>query len=186
MQRVAWRMLVVGLSMGAAAFGQSQSQPQSGQSLGDVARSVHAQQQADQASGVKPKVITNQDIPSDPAPVPESSEPMTTVSGVKRSAAGQYSDQRANQRMWAEQRSGEQWRSRIQDQEARVADLQARIDHVNQSMHAAVGTASYDTPVSRYQTIQMERLSQMQATLDQQKQRLAQMQDAARRAGMGQ
>ncbi len=184
MQRLAWRVLVVGLSVGAAAFGQSQSQ--SGQSLGDLARTVHAQQQADQTSGVKPKVITNQDLPTDPPPVPESSEPMTTVSGVKRSSADQYSDQRANQRMSAEQRSGEQWRSRIQDQEARVADLQARIDHVNQSMHAAIGTASYDTPVSRYQTIQLERLAHLQETLDQQKQRLAQMQDAARRAGLGQ
>ncbi len=184
MQRLVWRVLVVGLAVGAAAFGQSQSQ--SGDSLGEVARTVHAQQQADQASGVKPKVITNQDLPSDPPPVPESSEPMTTVSGVKRSAADRSSEQRSNQRMLAEQHSGEQWRSRIQDQEARVADLQARIDRVNQSMHAAIGTASYDTPVSRYQTIQMERLARMQEMLDQQKQRLAQMQDAARRAGMGQ
>jgi len=185
MQRVAWRVLIVGLSLGAAAFGQSQSQVQPGQSLGDVARAVHAQQQAEQASGVKPKVITNQDLPPAPEPIPESSEPMTTVSGVKRPAGG-YSDQRFNQRMWAEQRSGEQWRSRIQDQEARVADLQARIDRVNASMHATVGTASYDTPVNRYQSLQMERLAQMQAMLDQQKQKLAMMQDAARRSGMGQ
>ncbi|MFZ0805333.1 MAG: hypothetical protein WAN03_04090 [Candidatus Sulfotelmatobacter sp.] len=182
MQRMAWRILMVGLCMGTAAFGQSQS----GDSLGEVARTVHAQQQSDQASGVKPKVITNQDLPTDPPPVPESSEPMTTVSGVKRSAADQHADQRANQRMWAEQRSGEQWKSRIQDQETRVADLQARIERVNRSMHAAIGTASYDTPVGRYQTIQTERLAHMQEMLDQQKQRLAQMQDAARRAGVGQ
>jgi len=186
MQRVAWQVFVVGLFLSAAAFGQSQSQTQSGQSLGDVARAVHAQQQAEQASGVKPKVITNQDLPSAPEPIPESSEPMTTVSGVKRSSMDRYSDQRLNQRLWAEQRSGEQWRGRIQDQEARIADLQARIDHVTESMHAAVGTAQYDRPVNRYQSIQMERLAQMQQMLDQQKQRLAMMQDAARRAGMGQ
>jgi hypothetical protein len=185
MQRVAYGFFFVGLLLNAAAFGQSQSQSQSGQSLGDVARANHAQQQAQEASGIKPKMITNQDLPSDPPGVPESSEPMTTVSGVKKSA-NSYADQRSNERLVAEQRAGGQWRARIQDQEARIADLQSRIDRVNGSMHAAVGTAQYDTPVSRYQTIQMERLAHMQEMLDQQKQKLATMQDAARHAGMGQ
>jgi hypothetical protein len=40
--------------------------------------------------------------------------------------------------------------------------------------------------VSRYQSIQLERLAHMQEMLDQQKQKLAMMQDAARHAGMGQ
>ncbi len=181
MQRVAWRILIVGLLLNAAAMGQSQS----GDSLGDVARANHARQQAQAATGTKPMVITNQDLPSDPPGVPESSEPMTTVSGVKRSA-GRHSEQRADQRLVAEQRSGQLWKARIQDQEARIAELQAHIDRVNESMHAAVGTAQYDTPVSRYQAIQTERLARMQEMLDQQKQRLAVMQDAARRAGVGQ
>jgi len=181
MQRVAWRVFFVGLFMNAVAFGQSQS----GDSLGDVARANHAKQQMREATGTTPKVITNQDLPSDPPGVPESSEPMTTVSGVRRSPDS-YSDQRANQRLAAEQRAGEQWRARFQDQEARIADLQSRIDRVSESMHAAVGTAQYETPVSRYQSIQMEHLARMQEMLDQQKRRLAMMQDAARRAGIGQ
>jgi hypothetical protein len=172
-----WRVFFVGLLLNAAAVGQSQS----GDSLGDVARANLAKQQAQQATGTTPKIITNQDLPSDPPGVPESSEPMTTVSGVKRSV-----DRYSEQRLMAEQRAGEQWKARIQDQEARIADLQARIDHVNASMHAAIGTAQYDTPVSRYQSIQMERLARMQEMLDQQKRRLAMMQDAARHAGMGQ
>ena len=183
MQRVAYGVFFVGLLLNAAAFGQSQSQ--SGESLGEVARANHAQQQAQEASGVKPKMITNQDLPSDPPGVPESSEPMTTVSGVRR-FPDRYPDQRANQRLGSERSSGGQWRVRIQDQEARIADLQSRIDRVNGSMHAAVGTAQYDTPVSRYQTIQMERLARMQEMLDQQKQKLEMIQDAARHAGMGQ
>jgi hypothetical protein len=177
MQRMTWRVFFVGLLLNAAAVGQSQS----GDSLGDVARANLAKQQAQQATGTTPKIITNQDLPSDPPGVPESSEPMTTVSGVKRSV-----DRYSEQRLMAEQRAGEQWKARIQDQEARIADLQARIDHVNASMHAAIGTAQYDTPVSRYQSIQMERPARMQEMLDQQKRRLAMMQDAARHAGMGQ
>jgi hypothetical protein len=181
MQRVAWRVFFVGLLLNAAAIGQSQS----GASLGDVARANHAKQQAQEAAGAAPKVITNQDLPSAPSAIPESSEPMTTVSGVKRSVDN-YSEQRVNQRLFAEQRAGEQWRARIQDQEARIADLRARIDRVNQSMHAAVGTAQYETPVNRYQSVQMERLAHMQEMLDQQQRRLAMMQDAARLTGMGQ
>ena len=142
MQRVAWQVFFVVLLLNAAAIGQSQT----GDSLGDVARANHAKLQALEAAGTTPKIITNQDLPSDPSGVPESSEPMTTVSGMKRSVDS-YSEQRANQHLLAEQRAGEQWRARIQNQEARIADLQARINRVNQEMHAAIGTAQYETPV---------------------------------------
>jgi hypothetical protein len=181
MQRVAWRVLFVGLLLNAAAIAQSQS----GDSLGDLARANRAKQQAQEATGRPPKIITNQDLPSAPSGIPESSEPMTTVSGVERSA-DRYSDQRANQRLVTELRTGEHWRARIEDQEARVADLQTRIARVNESMRAAVGTAQYGTPVNRYQSIQMERLAHMREMLDQQQRRLAMMQDAARLTGMGQ
>ena len=50
---------------------------------------------------------------------------MTTVSGVRR-PVGSFSDQRSNQRLFAEQRAGEQWKAPIEDQEARIADLPAR------------------------------------------------------------
>jgi seryl-tRNA(Sec) selenium transferase len=183
MQRWAWRVFFIGLLLNAAAIAQSQSQ--SGDSLADMARANRAKQQAQEAAGAKPKIITNQDLPSAPSGIPESVEPMTTVSGVKRSVDS-YSEQRANQRQLAELRTGEQWKARIQDQEARIADLQTRIDRVNQSMRAAVGTAQYDTPVNRYQSIQMERLAHMQEMLDQQQRRLSMMQDAARLTGMGQ
>lgn len=183
MQRVAWQVFLVGLLLNAAAIAQSQSQ--AGDSLADIARANRAKQQEQEATGAKPKIITNQDLPSAPSEIPESVEPMTTVSGVKHSVDS-YSEQRANQRQLAELRTGEQWKARIQDQEARIADLQTRIDRVNQAMHAAVGTAQYDTPVNHYQSIQMERLAHMQDMLDQQQRRLSMMQDAARLTGMGQ
>ncbi len=181
MQRVAWGTFFVALLLNAAALGQSQT----GDSLGDIARANHAKQQAQEAAGTTPKVLTNQDLPSAPSALPESSEPMTMVSGVKRSA-DPFSEQRDNQRLFGEQRAGQQWRARIEDQKARIADLQARMNRVNQSMHAAVGTAQYETPVNRYHSIQMERLAHMQEMLDLQQRRLSMMQDAARLTGMGQ
>jgi hypothetical protein len=186
MNSVAWRVFFVGLLLNAAAMAQTQTQ--TGVSLGDIARANQAKQQALQAAGTAPKIITNQDLPSAPSGIPESSEPMTTVSGVTRSVdRDSYSQQPANQRLVAERRAGEQWRARsIEDQEARIADLQTRISRVNQSMHATVGTAQYETPVNRYQSIQMERLAHMQEMLEQRQRRLAMMQDAARLTGMGQ
>jgi hypothetical protein len=180
MQRALWGFLFVGLFLNPGAMGQSQS----GASLADIARANRAKQQAEEAAGATPKVITNQDLPSAPSNIPEFSEPMTTVSGVNK-FANSYSEQRGNQRLVADER-GQYWRAPIANQEARIADLRMRIDQLNQSMRAAVGTAQYDTPVNRYHSIQMERLAHMQELLDQQQRRLSMMQDAARLTGMGQ
>jgi hypothetical protein len=159
---------------------------QSGDSLGDIARANRAQQQAQEASGTAPKVITNRDLPSSSSGIPESdpSDPMTEVSGVNR--PDRYADQQLSNRLAGEQRTAGQWRARIQAQEYRIADLESRIDHVNAAMHNSIGTAQYDAPVNRYQAVQMERLAMMQQMIDQQKRRLAMMEDAARRAGMDQ
>jgi hypothetical protein len=172
-------ILVLSLSAAAALA-------QSGDSLGDIARANRAQQQAQEASGTAPKVITNRDLPSASSGIPESdpSDPMTEVSGVNR--PDRYSDQLLSNRLAGEQRTAGQWRVRIQAQENRIADLQSRIDHVNAAMHNSVGTAQYDAPVNRYQAVQMERLAMLQQMVDQQKRRLAMMEDAARRAGMDQ
>jgi hypothetical protein len=182
MDRTVPKTLVVAFMLSGVAFAQSQSTG----SVADVARANREQQQAQQAAGTEPKVITNLDLPPGSTPVPQSSTPdsMTMVSGVNH--PNRYSDQQLSNRLTAEQRTGAQWKARIEDQESHIADLQARIDRVNASVHAAVGTAQYDAPVNRYQALQVERLAAMQQMLEQQKRRLAMMQDAARRAGMDQ
>ena len=81
-----------------------------------------------------------------------------------------------------EQRAGEQWKSQIREQENRVENLQARIDQINASIRT--GGESAQGPYNRYQGRQLERLTQMQLQLDEQRRKLDQMQDAARRAGM--
>jgi chromosome segregation ATPase len=187
MHRVLSRGLIIALLLNGAVFAQAQSeQSQSEQSLGELARAHRANEQAREAAGAVPKEITNQDLPSDSEAITETktSEPMTAVSGVIKPS--RYEDQRLSNRLEAEQRAAGQWKSRIQEQENRIADLQARIDRVNASVRAAVGTAQYEGPANRYQAVQSERLAAMYETLEQQKRRLAMMQDAARRAGMGQ
>jgi hypothetical protein len=156
---------------------------QSSESLGDVARANRVNQQAQQTSGTTPKVITNQDLPAGSTEVPQSvdSNAMTTVSGVQKS--NRNADQRLSNRLQSEQRVGTEWKARIQAQEERVADLQARVDHVNASLRSG---AQYDAGTNRYQNIQEGRLAMMQDMLDQQKRRLAVMQDEARHAGMDQ
>jgi hypothetical protein len=180
MYRTFSRNLIVALSLSGAVFAQSQS----GDSLGDAARANRAQQQVQEASGSMPKVITNQDLPpgSTPAPQPSTSDTMTMVSGVNW--PNRYPDRQLSNRLLAEQRTGTQWKMRIEQQEDRIANLQDRIDRMNASIHATGGTAQYETPANRYQAAQMERLSIMQETLNLQKRKLEMMQDAARRSGM--
>jgi hypothetical protein len=173
--------IIIAVLLSAVAFAQS-----SGQSLADAARANQAKQQAQEASGTRPRVISNQDLPAPTPGIPQSnaSDPMTTVSGVNRT--NHDPEQRPSNRFPIDQRAGQQWRERIHDQENRIADLQARIDRVNSSTRASVGTAQYETPVNRYQAVQSERLGMMREMLDQQKRRLEMMQDASRHAGMNQ
>lgn len=172
------RMLVIAVLLNATAFGQS------GQSLGDIARANREKQQEQQTSGIKPKTITNADLPESSTGIPEAdaSDPMTMVSGVSRTYNNR-ADQRMNQQLFAEEHAGNQWRERIQVQEGRVADLQARIDQTNAAMHSNSSVQS-EGPFNRSQARQMQRVAQMEEMLDQQKRKLEMMQEAARRAGM--
>ncbi|HXZ42396.1 MAG TPA: hypothetical protein VEG68_16760 [Terriglobales bacterium] len=178
-----WQVLLRSFSIALLLSGAVFAQSQPGESLGDVARTKRAEQQAQEAAGTMPKVITNQDLPAAPPGVPESSpsDPMSMVSGVKRSDG--YADQRLTNRPLAEQRAAQQWRARIQAQGNKVAALQAHVDRMNALLNP-VGGVQYEGPYSRYQARQRERLEQMQEMLNQEKQRLYAMQEEARRVGM--
>jgi hypothetical protein len=65
-----------------------------------------------------------------------------------------------------------------------MATLQARIDQLNASIHAANGSTQYEGPANGYQARQVQQVVQIQQQLDAQKRRLDQMQEAARHAGM--
>ena len=179
MHRMQAKQYAVVLLLSAAALAQS------GPSLGDIARANREKQQAPQATGTRPKVITNADLPADPPGVPDAdpSETMTMVSGVNHPFENR-ADQRFAQQDRNQQRAGEQWRERIENQESRIAELQARIDQMNASIHSAGSGTLSEGPYNRYQARQMQRVAQMQEMLDLQKRKLAMMQEEARHAGM--
>jgi hypothetical protein len=160
-------------STGSMARGQgsvSQTSGQAaGQSLGDLARSLREKQNAAATTPAPAKVITNQDLGEGPEGRPD-----LHVAPRPASFNRDYAQQPGQQR-------AEQWRNQILEQKNRVANLQARIDRINASLHSG---AQFEGAYSHDQALKVERVSQLQMDLDEQKRKLEGMQDAARRAGM--
>jgi len=174
------KVLIVTLSLSAAA---------SAQSLADIARQNREKQQAEQSSGVTPKTYTNQDLPATPpAPVASNGEPMTGVSGNAQAFQAHNFEQYGHPSWggrWANsQGQGQgQWRGHIDAQEQRVARLQQRVNQMNAASHGPFGTATFEGPYTRSQAIQNRMTERSQQMLDQEKQRLDNMEDAARHSG---
>lgn len=165
MRRIALPLLPIALLLSSVG---------SGQSLGDVARENRAKQKAkDASSAAKPKVITNENLPANPdadAGPREIDGKMTAVSPKTPSGS----------------RSAEQWKQQILAQKSVVANLQAQIDKVNDSIHFVVANEYYNgVQYNQHQVKKQEKVAQMQQQLEEQKKILAELQEAARRAGMG-
>jgi len=176
MQRIFWNVLAIALLMSSAALAQS---------LGDVARENRDKKQAEDASGVRPKVITNKDLPKDPdADTKPSEAPSATSAAAGSEAADRSADRRSARQRLAEQRAAEQWNRQILAQKDKVAALQARIDRLHASIQAANGIVQSEGPYNWYQARQLQRVAQIQQQLDAQQKKLDQMQEAARHAGM--
>ncbi|MGO9124641.1 MAG: hypothetical protein ACLP6G_07105 [Terriglobales bacterium] len=140
-----------------------------GQSLGDVARQQRENQQAkkDQAA---PKVITNEDLPEhsqtddDPAKPNQSHEP-----GPHRSS-----------------KSAAQWKAEIEAQKHSIAALQSQMEKLNSSIRFARNSgAYYAAQYNERQLQKQEQAQRIQDQLDQQRKRLEDMQEAARKDGFG-
>jgi len=179
-------VVAIVLLMGPMAFGQS---------LGDIARENREKQSAEDASSssVKPKVITNKDLPKDPnADVTPNGAPAASVTAsapMSAAASGKTVENRAAERHFAQQRAGEQraaeqWKKQILAQKTKMANLQARIDQVQASIRSANGEVQAEQPFNRYQARQVQQVALMQQRLNEQRIKLDQMQDAARHAGM--
>jgi len=192
MQRQFLKILAVVTLANWAAYGQSLSgqasagqvgqassrqvssgQSSSGQSLGDIARALREKQNSSQPAASAPsKVITNQDLGEGPEGRPDLRVAPRPVS-LERGSGLQPGQQRGGDAR------AEQWRGQILEQKNRVAALQSRIDQISVSLHSGAPLA-----YNRNQAFQADRLAEMQMHLDEQKRRLNEMQEAARRAGM--
>ncbi len=146
-----------------------------GQSLGDVARENREKKAA---SPTATKVITNSDLKTDPDG--DASSEDASASPKNTAASAKAAQQRA-----AEQHAAEQWKQKILAEKRAVADLQARVDALRASIEFVDPNAYSNGYIyNRFQARQLERLKVMEAQLAGQKEKLEEMQETARHAGM--
>jgi hypothetical protein len=157
------KIVAIALLMSPAVYGQS---------LGEIARQNREKQKAkDASSTAKPEVITNENLPKSPDTEarPPRSDQKTPLQ--KTSSASQSADQ---------------WKREILVQKKLIAILQAQIDKLADSIHFVVAAEYYNgAQYNQHQVKKQEKVVQMQQQLEEQKERLDEMQEAARQAGFG-
>jgi len=149
-------------------------------SLGDVARQARKQKQDPQnkpaQSSKTAKVITNEEIPehSEADAQPSTQDDVRQESVPSSSASG------------GAKIPAEQWKSRIEAQKNAVASLQSSIDRLNDSIRFAPGNCvSGCVQWNERQKEKQQEVERGQAQLAEQKKRLEDMQESARRQGYG-
>jgi predicted RNase H-like nuclease (RuvC/YqgF family) len=147
-----------------------------GQSLGDVAREQRQKQQT-KDSKPAPKVITDEDIPTHDTLADDSSS--TAASSAHHSYEGHPSHD-------GYKKPAGQWKAEIQGQKNAIASMQRQMDELNASVHF-VEANRYRNGVqyNQRQIQKQEEVQRMQQQLDEQKKRLEEMQEGARRDGYG-
>ncbi len=143
-----------------------------GQSLGDVAREQRQKQAKD--AHTERKVLTNEDLPA--RTEPESSTSVSTDEREAKPAAAASNDTHA----------AEQWKAKIETQRNSIATLQSQIDKLNSSIHfAGPNCVANCVQYNEGQIRKQDEVERMQKQLDQQKKQLEDMQESARKAGLG-
>ena len=80
----------------------------------------------------------------------------------------------------------EQWKSQIQSQKNQIASLQTQIDQLNESIHFAPANCVENcVSWNERQKEKQQQVERMQAQLEEQKKRLDEMQESARKQGYG-
>jgi len=145
-----------------------------GQSLGDVARETR-EKKADATAPAK--VITDGDLAKD-APEPEKAS-----ASSKAASSGKTSNAASTNP--PDPRAAEQWRKQILTQKRTLATLEKRMVWVHASLSSVDADAiARGEILSRSQALEQERLAQVQEQLEEQRAKLLELQEEARRAGM--
>ena len=143
-----------------------------GQSLGDVAREQRQKQAKD--THTERKVLTNEDLPA--RTESESSTSVSTDEHDTTPTAPASNDIHA----------AEQWKAKIETQRNSIATLQSQIDKLNSSIHfAGPNCVANCVQYNEGQIRKQDEVERMQKQLDQQKKQLEDMQESARKAGLG-
>jgi hypothetical protein len=171
---------VLALLMSSVAYGQS---------LADIARDNRHKQEAKAASAAaKPKVITNDDLSENaetPPMSPQSEQRMKMDAPILPSSSQSAAHQGAEHQS-AEHQSAEQWKRLILAQRSAIAAQQAQVDKLNASIHfVPANLYSNGFQYDQHQVKKQDAAARMQEQLEEQKKNLVQLQEAARRDGMG-
>jgi len=166
------RRFFLGLMAGVFVFG-STAHAQDSQPLGDVAR--RQRQQREQSVTQQPseaKIITNEEIAEHVEDEPTAGK---DKSGSPRLLASKTPKQTADF-----------WRSRIQTEKGQMAYLQRKIDDINASIRFSSTNCGANCVLrNERQRSKQQHVEQMQGELEQQKKRLEETQEAARKQGYG-
>jgi hypothetical protein len=146
-------------------------------SLGDLARQQRQQKEQSKTAPGKDakasKVITNEEIP-------EHSGPATPAAG------GQTSQNSMPAPSNGAKQPGEQVKSQILTQKSKIATLQGQVDELNESIRFAPANCVENcVGWNERQREKQQRAERMQAQLEEEKRRLEDMQDSARKQGYG-
>jgi hypothetical protein len=160
----------------AASLGAVGAHGQDAPSLGDLARQQRQQKDQSKAApgkNAKPsKVITNEEIPehAEKSSAAASKGEATSVSDPSNSP----------------KQSAEQWRSQILTQKNQLASLQRQVDDLNESIRFAPANCVENcVGWNERQREKQQQVERMQGQLDEQKRRLDDLQDSARKQGYG-
>jgi hypothetical protein len=141
------------------------------QSLGDVAREQRQKQAKDTHAT---KVVTNEDIPESPeatstTSVNDDEHDTTPVAPASNDT-----------------HAAEQWKAKLETQRSSIASLQNQIDKLNASIHfAGPNCVANCVQYNERQIHKQDEVERMQKQLEGQKQKLEDMQESARKAGLG-
>lgn len=150
-----------------------------GQSLDDVAR--ENREKAEAATTASRKVITDADVPKggQGSGAAGASSKAQTMSPAKTGASMTTATSRVDPR------AAEQWRRQILEQKRTVATLEKRLARYQASVpYVDASAISRGEILNRRQAWEQERVAQVQEQLEEQRAKLLELQEEARRAGM--
>jgi len=153
---------------------------QDGGSLGDAARSARVQKEKDASGHESPapkavRVLTDDEAPQqtqDPAPASASSNQGRPASNATHAST-------------SPKQSAEQWKSEILAQKDGISAMQSQIDKLNASIHFIAANCTGCAEWNERQLQKRKDVERARAQLEEQKKRLAEMQEAARQQGYG-
>jgi hypothetical protein len=143
-----------------------------GQSLGDVARQTRQKEKA--RTKAAKKVVTNDDIPESPDSTPSQHETAGTADPAAPSPNSPAP------------KSAREWRMLIATQSDRIETMQAQIEKLTESIHFVTANAYVNgAEYNQYQVKKQQEVKNLQKQLEEQQKKLVEMQEAARKEGMG-